>query len=408
MSYQFYTLPQNTSGAATIPVSTMPTPLASLTIAAGPGNDFVVLRTNVGWRAQEISNDVTQVLFKIWRGAPVTGELVCSVQDSVERVFDYAATTDFNTVVSGLSSDQAVTFVLTAETVDAGTQAEVIGPITYTAFGTNSDTIRYFQLPNNTVGGANIPLTQTPAPVAFVNVDVKPGQDVVLRSSIGWRTTNHVIPKVDVLFKLWRGAPVTGTLIASADDSADIERAAVTSFSHVDSGFTAAQTVTYVLTAEAPDPDYTASIVGALTLTSNVQAVSDFFTLPQNTAGSAIIPIISTGTPLAALTVETSPNLKINLRATVGWTIPSTSAYSVTPVLCKIWRGAPVTGTLLYSALDSGESRFDYRVVTALAHVDSGFTVSEPITYTLTAEPANPKMAANVIGPLTFTAVPDI
>lgn len=97
MSYQFYTLPQNTSGAASIPIFNTPTSLASLTVAAGPGNDIATVRANIGWQAQVVQN-VTQVLFKIWRGAPGTGELVCSVQDSAESLFDNFATTDFSGV----------------------------------------------------------------------------------------------------------------------------------------------------------------------------------------------------------------------------------------------------------------------------------------------------------------------
>jgi len=404
MSYQFFTLPQNTSGAASIPISNTPTPLASLTVEAGSGNNLVTLRANVGWRA---ILSLTRVLFKIWRGAPVTGELICSVQDSTESAYDNLATTDFCNVVSGLASDQPVTFVLTAETVDTNTLAEVIGPLTFTAYGTNLNETRYFELPNNTFGGADIPVAQTPVPVAVINVDVEPGQDVVLRSYIGWIATSSVFPKVDVLFKLWRGAPVTGVLIASADDSADVERGAVTTFSHVDTGFTTAQTITYVLTAEAPDLNHAASIVGALTLTGSVQPVGASFTLPRNTADSVSIPITTDGTPLAALTVETHPGLVVTLRAAIGWAIPLTSSNVVTPILFKIWRGAPVTGTLIYSARDSGESGRDYRKVTGLGHIDSGLTGSEPITYTLTAELTNLGTAANVVGPLTFTAVPE-
>ncbi|AET70372.1 hypothetical protein Desor_4979 [Desulfosporosinus orientis DSM 765] len=283
-----------------------------------------------------------------------------------------------------------------------GTQAKVIGPLTFTALETNSNIESYFELPNNTFGGANIPVAQTP--VAFINVNVEPGQDVILRSTACWIATSSIFPKVDVLFKLWRGAPITGTLIASADDSADVERGAVTSFSHVDSGFTSAQTVTYVLTVEAPDPGNTANIVGALIITGFAQTLSSFFTLPQNTSGSVSIPITATGTPLAAITTEASPGLKFSLRAAVGWLVPSGS---ITPILFKIWRGAPNTGTLIYSALDSGESLYDYRKVTALAHVDSGFTASGPVTYTLTAELTKPGTAADVIGPLTFTAIPE-
>lgn len=141
-----------------------------------------------------------------------------------------------------------------------------------------------------------------------------------------------------------------------------------------------------------------------MTITGSVQTFSSFFTLPHNTSGSVVIPITAAGTPLAAITAETSPGLKFSLRAAVGWLL---SPGPVTPILLKIWRGAPNTGTLIYSALDSGEGFRDHGKVTALAHVDSGFTASGPVTYTLTAELPKSGTAANVVGPLTFTALPE-
>lgn len=159
-----------------------------------------------------------------------------------------------------------------------------------------------------------------------------------------------------------------------------------------------------MITAEAPDPGHTASIVGALTITGSTQALSSFFTLPQNTFGSVNIPITASATPLAAITVQTSPDLELALRAAVGWQLPPGR---ITPVLFKIWRGAPNTGNLIYSALDSAEGNYDFRKVTALAHVDRGFTTSGLVTYTLTAELTSSGTAASVVGPLTFTAVPE-
>ena len=41
-----------------------------------------------------------------------------------------------------------------------------------------------------------------------------------------------------------------------------------------------------------------------------------------------------------------------------------------------------------------------------LAHIDSGFTASGQVTYTLTAEAAGPSSPVNIVGPLTFTALP--
>ncbi|EHQ88497.1 hypothetical protein [Desulfosporosinus youngiae] len=410
MSYEFYTLPQNTYRAAFIPITNTPTPLASLTIEAGSDNDLVTLRVNVCWFKFHTSSLATRVLFKIWRGAPVTGELICSVQDGTELILisgDNVATTDFSGVVSGLTPNQPVTFVLTAETEEDN--AYISGPLTFTAYGTNLNILSHFQLPNNSFGGADIPLGQTPVPVAAINVDVKPGQDVILRSTACWIATGDITRNADVLFKLWRGAPVTGVLIAGADDSVDLERVAVTSFSHVDTGFATTATLTYVLTAEAPNPDHTASIVGALTLTGSVQPVGAFFTLPQNTAESVSIPITAHGTPLAAITLETYPGLKISLRAAIGWLRPRiiVGARDI-GIIFKIWRGAPGTGSLIYSTVDSGQIRNDNFKVTALAHVDSGFTASGPITYTLTAELlATSATGVNVTGPLTFTAVPE-
>ncbi len=154
---------------------------------------------------------------------------------------------------------------------------------------------------------------------------------------------------------------------------------------------------------EAPDPGHTASIQGALTITGSTQP-SSFFTLPHNTSGSVRIPITTSGTPLAAITAQTSPDLELSLRATVGWELPPGR---VTPILFKIWRGAPNTGTLIYSTIDTGEGNFDFRKVTSLAHVDHGFTTSGTVTYTLTAELTTPETVANVIGPLTFTVVPE-
>jgi len=159
-----------------------------------------------------------------------------------------------------------------------------------------------------------------------------------------------------------------------------------------------------VITAEVPDPGRSASIVGALTTSVSILGISSFFTLPHNTSGNVNIPITASMTPLAAVTVQASPDLNLALRAAVGWQLPSGR---ITPILFKIWRGAPNTGNLIYSTLDTGEGNFDFRKVTALAHADRGFTTSGPVTYTLTAELTNPGTEASVIGPLTFMAVPE-
>lgn len=128
-----------------------------------------------------------------------------------------------------------------------------------------------------------------------------------------------------------------------------------------------------------------------------------YYTLPQNTTGAANIPIFNTPTPLVILTVTPGTGNNIGtVRANIGWE----ALTGTTRVIFKVWRGAPNTGNLVYSATDSGEGNFDFRKVTTLAHVDRGFTTSGLVTYTLTAELTNPDTAASVIGPLTFTAVP--
>lgn len=81
----------------------------------------------------------------------------------------------------------------------------------------------------------------------------------------------------------------------------------------MDSGFTSAQTITYVITVEIPNPGRTASIVGALTTAASVLEISSFFTLPQNTSGNVSIPITASVKPLAALTVQTSPDLRFSI-----------------------------------------------------------------------------------------------
>jgi len=399
MSIQYYTLPQNTSGAANIPIFNTPTPLAALTVAPSSGNDIATVRANIGWQAR---SRVANVIFRIWGSAPGAGQLVCSVQDSAEDPSDARVTTDFSGVVSGLTPNQPVTFILTAEAIGAGVQASVIGPLTLTVFDTSSNVVSYYQFPNNNFGAASIPVGHFPVPVGFITVDVQPGKNVILRHSVCWTWPDNRI--VNVVFKVWRGAPITGTLIASAADSADSEGVVVTSFSHVDRAFVITDTIPYVITAEVLTPDSTINIVGALTITGSTQELGAFYTLPQNTSGSVTIPITNSATPLAAITIQASSDLELSLRAAVGWQLlpgPGTS------ILFKIWRGAPNTGSLIYSTLDSGEGSYDSKKVTSLAHIDRGFTTSGPVTYTLTAELTTPDTVTNVIGPITFTAVPE-
>lgn len=412
-----YSIPNNTYNSVSIPVTSVPTPLASITVHTSPG-DAVALRAEIGWMVRQVSNITpTNVIFRFWRGTPVTGTLLFSAIDSGETFFDMNVVTSLAHIDTGFTFVQDTTYMLTAEVQNPNTSATVVGPLSFTATrGTQvSEDLLFYELPENTAGSISISVSNTPQPLATLTVNVAPEKAVLLRTVIGWRATGvSAIPKTDVIFKLWRGAPVTGTLIFSADDSADIERNALTAMVHVDSGFTASQQVTYVLTAEAPDPGKPATIIGPITFTAAPENANSpqfsFFTLPNNTVGGALIPILTTPTPLSAVTVQAAPGEATILRAGIGWMItPQPNIFNtVAGVLFKLWRGAPITGTLVSSALDSGDSNFDNRKVTRLLHIDTGFTASQPVTYTLTAELTTSSSSVNVIGPLTqaISAVP--
>jgi len=61
----------------------------------------------------------------------------------------------------------------------------------------------------------------------------------------------------------------------------------------------------------------------------------------------------------------------------------------ITSVMFKIWRGEPVTGKLVCSVLDGGESKSAIYKVTSFEHVDAGFRESWNAVYTLTAQLAS-------------------
>lgn len=101
MSLQCYTMPQNISGAVNIPILNATTPLATLTVIPGTGNDIGTVRANIGWEAV---GGTAQVIFKIWRGAPVTGTLISSADDSA--VVERGVVTSFSHVYSGFTTAQ--------------------------------------------------------------------------------------------------------------------------------------------------------------------------------------------------------------------------------------------------------------------------------------------------------------
>jgi len=405
----FYELPNNTTGGAAIPILGTPTPLAILT-ASTEINTAIALRATVGWMAQANGINITRVIFKIWRGAPVTGSLVVSVEDSGESNFDNNKVTTFGGIDFGFTGAQDVTYVLTAELTDAGAAARAIGGLTFT-------TIRYdlvipdrkfffTVLPNNTVGGAAIPVTTATVPLVSLLTRVKANDSVFIGATIGW-VAQSGIP--NVLFKIWRGAPFTGKLVVSVLDNGETfyDNNKVTAFGGVDTGFTSDQDVDYVLTAETTAPGTLALIVGAMTMTGTRYPQNSpgfsFYALPDNTADSVIIPITTSPQPIALLNIEVSTSSEVVLMGTVGWKNTSQAATPKASVIYKLWRGAPNTGSLIFSVNDSAD--VERNKVTSFAQVDTGFSASQNVTYILTAELTDPTKSANVIGALTLTAV---
>jgi len=127
-----------------------------------------------------------------------------------------------------------------------------------------------------------------------------------------------------------------------------------------------------------------------------------FFVLPNNTRDAVNMPVSSdpdNPTVLARLSIHSDPNDAVWLTAAVGW-----QADILQPeVLFKIWRGEPVTGLLIFSAKEKGETADRFKA-TSFSHVDTIFTKAGEYAYTLTAEVTEPGNAAVVTGPITFTA----
>jgi len=132
--------------------------------------------------------------------------------------------------------------------------------------------------------------------------------------------------------------------------------------------------------------------------------ILSFFELPNNVVGGALIPIMNNATPLGSVTIRTQAGIPVILRGTIGWTaVRNATGSSRADILYRLWRGAPVTGTELYSTQDSAEAGRDRNKVTSVSQADTEFGGSQDVTYTLTAELVNDG-AANVVGSLTFYA----
>jgi len=135
-----------------------------------------------------------------------------------------------------------------------------------------------------------------------------------------------------------------------------------------------------------------------------------FFVLPDNTSGSVSKPIARSPalTTLARLCLDSGRNFDaVLLTATVGWqAVTDATGQEKVDVLFKIWRGAPGTGALIFSVVDSGESGFDSNKVPSFTHVDTSCDC-RPLTQLrdpLTAELPDAGSAATVVGPITFVA----
>ena len=137
---RFYVLRNNTTGSVCIPLtlSPTPTPLASVTLRSNFDCDRAVfLDATVGWLAATNGTGLERVsvLFKIWRGSPATGNLIFSVIDSGDSNADNRKVTSFTHVDSYFDSrsSRPLSYFLTAEFLNVGNAATVIGPITLIA-----------------------------------------------------------------------------------------------------------------------------------------------------------------------------------------------------------------------------------------------------------------------------------
>lgn len=129
-----------------------------------------------------------------------------------------------------------------------------------------------------------------------------------------------------------------------------------------------------------------------------------FYVLPNNISNSALIPITVSPQPLAYVQAVIGINMVIIVRVSAGWRIKNIENETSCAVMFKIWRGEPVTGELVCSLLDDGESKSTNYKVTSFEHVDAGFIESSNTVYTLTAQLAS-GFGAEIVGCLTMTAL---
>lgn len=127
-----FTLPDNCSNSIHIPISSAIQPLASITTLCNESK-AVLLNATIGWTALKSNMDThrTTILFSIWRGAPISGILACSVRDSNEAHTDQYKTTSFFHVDEINDNSNPVTYLLAAELVERDSSAAIIGGLTF-------------------------------------------------------------------------------------------------------------------------------------------------------------------------------------------------------------------------------------------------------------------------------------
>lgn len=142
-----------------------------------------------------------------------------------------------------------------------------------------------------------------------------------------------------------------------------------------------------------------------------------FTTLNPNTSGatSISIPVVPPGTPVVIATLR---NIRIDdrtdrvwLTGVVGWQgLTNGTGTGKVDAIFSIFRNAPNTtnGQLIFSTRQSTEQFDESEFETAsIDHVDNTpltLLGQRTVSYFLTAQLPLPGSAANVIGPITFTA----
>lgn len=151
---------------------------------------------------------------------------------------------------------------------------------------------------------------------------------------------------------------------------------------------------------------------GILSREKGLLSEFQFSVLSPNTSNTVTIPIAVGAAPITIAQLSGAAALHIDdltdrvwLSGTVGWEATGV-ATTISTIVLAIWRGAPVTGTLIFSTRQSQISTgfVDDYVTTSFNHVDFPVVVATAQTtvpYFLTVQ-----AEANILairGPITFT-----